>query len=178
MMLLCGIIDKLKKSTAKTHLLAFFYFQATDSQINNATAVLRGLLYLLVDQQPSLISHIQKQHDLAGKSLFKDANAWVSLSDIFTSILQDLSLKSTYLVIDALDKYVAADLLKLLDFITKKSSGSLHVKWIVSSQNWLTIEKNLDTAMQKVRLCFELNEESVSAAVAMYIQFKVDWLAK
>jgi len=32
--------------------------------------------------------------------------------------------------------------------------------------------------MQKVRLCLELNEESVSAAVATYIQFKVDWLAK
>jgi len=29
-----------------------------------------------------------------------------------------------------------------------------------------------------VRLCLELNEESVSAAVTTYIQFKVDWLSK
>jgi len=177
-MLLCGIIDELKKSTAKTHLLAFFYFQVTDSRINNATAVLRGLLYLLVDQQPSLISHIQKQHDLAGKSLFEDTNAWVSLSDIFTNVLQDPSLKNTYLIIDALDECVTADLPKLLDFIIKKSTISPRVKWIVSSRNWPTIEKDLDTTMQKVRLCLELNEKSVSAAVATYIQFKVHSLAK
>jgi hypothetical protein len=29
-----------------------------------------------------------------------------------------------------------------------------------------------------VRLCLELNEKSVSAAIAIYIQFKVDWLAR
>ncbi|OXV11660.1 hypothetical protein Egran_00579, partial [Elaphomyces granulatus] len=177
-MLLCGIIDELKKSTAETHLLSFFFCQATDSRINNATAILRGLLYFLIDQQPSLISHIQQRHDLAGKSLFEDANAWVSLSDIFTSILQDPSLKSTYLIIDALGECVITDLPKLLDFIIEKSSISPRVKWIVSSRNWPNIEKNLDAAMQKVRLCLELNETSISAAVAAYIQFKVDWLAK
>jgi hypothetical protein len=74
-MLLCSIIDELKKSIAKTDLLSYFFCQATDSRINSATAVLRGLLYLLVKQQPSLVSHIQKEHDHAGKALFKDANA-------------------------------------------------------------------------------------------------------
>jgi len=177
-MLLCGIIDELRQSTAETHLLAFFYCQAADSRINNAAAVLRGLLYMLVDQQPSLISHIQKQHDLAGKALFEDANALVSLSNIFTNILHDPSMKSTYLIIDALDECVAADLPKLLDFIVKKSSVSPRVKWIVSSRNWPSIERDLDAAMQKVRLCLELNEESVSTAVATYIDFKVDLLAK
>ena len=105
-MLLCEIVDELEKSAAATYLLSFFYCQATDSRINNATAVLRGLLYLLIDQQPSLISHIQKQHDHAGKTLFEDANAWVALSNFFTNVLQDPSLKSTYLIIDALDEYI------------------------------------------------------------------------
>ena len=73
-MLLCSIINELKTSIAKTDLLSYFFCQATDLRINNAVAVLRGLLYLLVDQQPSLISHIQKKHDHAGKALFKDAN--------------------------------------------------------------------------------------------------------
>ena len=176
-MLLCGIIDELKKSTTETHLLSFFFCQATDSRINNATAVLRGLLYLLIDQQPSLISHIQKKHDLAGKILFEDVNAWVSLSDIFTSTLQDPSLKSTSLIIDALDE-CTTDLPKLLDFIVKKSSISPRVKWIVYSRNWPTIEKDLGAAMQKKRLCLELNQESVAAAVAAYIRFKVNSLAK
>lgn len=55
---------------------------------------------------------------------------------------------------------------------------SLRVKWIVSSRNWPSIEKDLNAATQNVRLCLELNEQSVSAAITIYIHFKVNWLAK
>ena len=159
-MLLCGIVNELEKSMAKTDLLSYFFCQATDSRINNAMAVLRGLVYLLVNQQPSLISHIRKKHDHAGKTLFEDANAWVALSEIFINILQDPSLNSTYLIIDALDECVA-DLPKLLDFIVQKSFVSPRVKWIVSSRNWPDIEERLERAGHKVRLCLELNSEII-----------------
>jgi hypothetical protein len=139
--------------------------------------VLRGLLYLLVNQQPSLIWHIRKKHDQAGKALFEDANAWVALCDIFTNILQDPSLKCTYLVIDALDE-CEKDLPKLLNFIVQKSSESPRVKWLVSSRNRPPIEERLDKAGSKVRLCLELNAESVSAAVNIYIRHKVRQLAQ
>jgi hypothetical protein len=176
-MLLCGIINELNKSTVETALLSYFFCQATDSRINNATAVLRGLIYMLVDQQPSLVSHIQKKYDHAGKVLFEDANAWVTLSEIFTNILQDLSLNIIYLIIDALDE-CEADLPKLLDFIVQKLSVSPRVKWIVSSRNWPNIEERLERAGHKVRLCLELNAESVSAAVNIYIRYKVPQLAQ
>jgi hypothetical protein len=101
-MLLCGIINELETSIAKTDLLSYFFCQATDSRINNATALLRGLIYLLLKQQPSLISHIRDKYDYAGKALFDDVNAWVALSEIFTNVLQDPSLNSTYLIIDAI----------------------------------------------------------------------------
>jgi hypothetical protein len=175
-MLLCGIVDELKKSAAKTGLLSYFFCQGTDSRINNATAVLRGLIYLLVDQQPSLISHIRKKYDHAGKALFENANAWVALSKICTDILQDPSLRITYLVIDALDECVT-DLPKLLDFIVQMSSLS-RVKWIVSSRNWPDIEERLEKAGHKVKVCLELNPESVSTAVSKYIQYKVLQLAQ
>jgi len=176
-MLLCGIVDELKKSAAETSLLSYFFCQATDSRINNATAVLRGLLYLLVDQQPSLVSYIRKKHDHAGKTLFKDANAWVALSEIFTDILEDPSLNSTYFIIDALDECMV-DLPKLLDFVAQKSSASSRVKWIVSSRNWSDIEERLEQAGHKVRLSLELNAESVSTAVSIFIKQKVSQLAQ
>ncbi|KAK4660754.1 hypothetical protein QC762_0022210 [Podospora pseudocomata] len=176
-MLLCGIIDELTKSIPNTTTVSFFFCQATDARINNATAVLRGLIFLLVSHQPSLISHVRQRYDQAGKQLFEDANAWEALSKIFTNILEDPHLQSTYLVIDALDE-CTGDLSRLLNFIAKTSSTYSDVKWIVSSRNWPNIEKGLDDATQKVRLCLELNEESVSAAVANYIQSKVDLLAK
>ncbi|TGO07686.1 hypothetical protein BTUL_0253g00020 [Botrytis tulipae] len=175
-MLLCGVINELEKSEAKSVLLSYFFCQATDSRINYATAVLRSLIYLLVDQQPSLISHIRTKYNQAGKTLFEDANAWVVLSEIFINILQDSSLDYVYLIVDALDECVT-DLPKLMDLIVHTSSISPRIKWIVSSRNWPNIEKALDTATQKLRLCLELNEKSVSVAVGTFIQFKVEWLA-
>ncbi|KUJ15217.1 NACHT-domain-containing protein [Mollisia scopiformis] len=176
-MLLCGIIDELVKAASHTTNVLFFFCQATDTRINNATAVLRGLLYLLVKQQQSLISHIRESYDDSGKQRFEGVNAWVALSKIFTNILEDPRLRSTYLVIDALDECTTG-LSLLLNLVVQKSSAHSRVKWIVSSRNWPSIEKDLDTATREVRLRFELNEKSVSAAVTTYIQIKVDWLAK
>jgi hypothetical protein len=178
-MLLCGIIDEMSTLTrledkSATTLLSFFFCQATDSRINNAAAVLRGLIYLLIDQQPSLLSHVRHKYDHAGKALFEDANAWVALSGIFTKILQDPALNSTHLIINALDECVV-DLPKLLEFIFQKSVISPHIKWVISSRNWPDIEERL--AGQKMRLCLELNPKSVSAAVSTYIKHKTRQLA-
>ena len=104
-------------------------------------------------------------------------NAWVALSEIFTGILEEPSLPHTHVIIDALDECVGGlDL--LLELVVRTSSAYSGVKWIVTSRNWPSIEKDLDTTMQKVRLSLELNEESVSAAVTAYVQFKVEELAK
>ena len=125
-MLLCGIIDELKEQTVGINYLAYFFCQATDAQLNNATAVLRGLIYLLVDQQPSLFSRIQEKYNHAGKTLFEDVNAWVALSGILTNILKDPSLLATTLVIDALDE-CKTDIKEFLNFIVR-FSGSSKVK--------------------------------------------------
>ncbi|PQE07169.1 hypothetical protein CJF31_00004831 [Rutstroemia sp. NJR-2017a BVV2] len=176
-MLLCGIINELKKSLPKSTLLSYFFCQATESRINNATAVLRGLIYLLVNELPSLISHVRKKYDQAGKALFEDSNTWVALSEIFANILQDPKLNNTCLIVDALDE-CEVDLPKLLDLIVQTSSISPRTKWIVSSRNWPSIEKDLDRVTQKASICLELNEKSVSAAVTTYIKSKVNWLAE
>ncbi|KAF2452262.1 NACHT domain-containing protein [Lineolata rhizophorae] len=176
-MLLCGIIDELQQSIAKTGLVSYFFCQATDSRINTATAVLRGLLFLLVSQQPSLVAYVRKKYDHAGKTMFEDANAWVALTEIFTDVLQDPGLNATYLIIDALDECVT-DLPKLLDFVAKHSSVSSRVKWIVSSRNWPAIEEQLERTGHKVRLSLELNAESVSTAVQTFIEQKVSQLAQ
>jgi hypothetical protein len=174
-MLLCGIINELSKSTFDKALLSYFFCQATDSRINSATAVLRGLIYMLVNQQPSLVSYIQKKYDHSGKMLFEDTNAWFALSEIFTDVLQDPSLDGTYLIVDGLDECVAG-LPKLLDLIVQTSASSFLVKWVVSSRNWPDIGERLMNAGQNLSL--ELNAESVSAAVSIFIRHKVFELAQ
>jgi hypothetical protein len=137
--------------------------------------VLRGLIYLLIDQQPVLVSHVRKKYDHAGKALFEDVNAWVALSEIFTSILQDPSMKSTYLIVDALDE-CETDLPKLLNLVIRTASISPRVKWLVSSRNKPDIESRLRLDDVQIRLSLELNEEHVSHAIEMFIDFKVSKL--
>jgi hypothetical protein len=176
-MLLCGLINELQSSMPKSALLSYFFCQATDARINNATATLRGLLHMLVTQQPSLASHIRKKYDYAGRALFEDANAWVVLAEILEDMLQDPHLCPTYLIIDALDECVT-DLPKLLELVAKQASVSSRVKWIVSSRNWPDIEAQLERTGHKVNLSLELNAQSVAAAVDVFIQRKVDQLAQ
>ncbi len=152
-MLLCGIIDKLKQtagaaSASSSSLLSYFFCKATDSRINSATAVLRGLIYLLADQQPALLKHVRKKYDDAGKELFVGPNAWFALSEIFINILQDPGLDSTYVIIDALDECVT-NLRQILQFIDETSPDYPRVKWIISSRNWPNIEEQLNISDQK-----------------------------
>ncbi|KAF2830975.1 vegetative incompatibility protein HET-E-1 [Ophiobolus disseminans] len=175
-MLLCGIIDELNRSMPRTALLSYFFCQATDSRINSATAVLRGLLYMLIIQQPSLVSYVRNKYNRVGKTLFEDANAWVALTEIFVDVLQDPSLSTTYLIIDALDECVT-NRAKLLEFVAKQSLMSSRIKWILSSRNWPDIEVQLERADYNGRLSLELNAKSVAAAVNIFIHQKVDQLA-
>jgi hypothetical protein len=176
-MLLCGMIEELEKSSGRMPVLSYFFCQATDRRADNATAVLRGLIYMFVDQWPSLVSHFQAKHDTAGKALFEDVNAWVALAGILRSILEDPLLDGAHIVVDALDE-CSTDQHKLLNFIVAACSIRFSIKWIVSSRNWPDLEKAFRDAGQAVKLSLELNGDSVSAAVTTYIQSKVEELAK
>lgn len=156
-MLLCGIIDELERPViADGGNLAYFFCQATDSRINNATAVLRGVIYLLAQRQPRLLSYLPENMYASD-----DTMAWIVLSKTLLEMLEDPNLKVTYLVIDALDECVI-DQQKLLSLIVQISSVSTRVKWVVSSRNWVQIEEQLATVAQQSRLSLELNVESVT----------------
>ncbi|KAF4415304.1 Vegetative incompatibility protein HET-E-1 [Colletotrichum fructicola] len=172
-MLLCGIIDELEKGPSKNPKPAYFFCQATEGQLNNATAVLCGLLYMLVRQHPALAIYVQDEYKHAGKRLFEDRNAWVAVKDILSKVLADRVLEGGILVIDALDECLTG-LQPLLNFITTTPSRA---KWLVSSRNWPEIEGKLDRPQHKVTIHLELNAESVSRAVLVYIRYKVDELA-
>jgi hypothetical protein len=170
-MLLCGIIDELEPQTKSRDpkpetLLSYFFCQATDPHLNNATAVLRGLIYMLVSKQRSLLCHAQDRFDDVGEPLFGGAKAWDELHNIFTNMLRDGNMPRTYLVIDALDECVAGvdDLLKLI-----LEHAPSHVKWIVSSRNHVEPRSELDSSQPIVSLELKHNAEFVSQAIGAYI---------
>ncbi|KAL6411745.1 hypothetical protein AUP68_04119 [Ilyonectria robusta] len=166
---------KLSVSSIHSHPMLFFFCQGTDSRLNHAAAVLRGLIYLLLCQRPSLISHIQDIYDHAGRRLFEDTNAFYTLSQALASMLRDRPAKGCYLVIDALDE-CETGLPQLLDFIVQSASTSAHIKWIVSSRNRHDIEQQLCLDDPRIRLSLELNARHVAQAINTYIVHKVSEL--
>ncbi|KKO99139.1 hypothetical protein THAR02_08751 [Trichoderma harzianum] len=174
-MLLCGIINELQTIKPGSNIY-YFLCQATDVRLNSASAILRGLLYMMVAQQPSLISHLRGEYDKSGKSAFEGTNSLVVLSRLFEQILRDDSLKGSIIVIDALDECIA-DSIQLLEIIVRNSSSTSQVKWLVSSRNEADIQEELAAAENKSTVSLELNAESVSTAIATYIRYKVQLLA-
>ncbi|KAN0073083.1 hypothetical protein V8E54_009197 [Elaphomyces granulatus] len=181
-MLMIGIIGELQQQVAKsgkssaTEVLSYFLCQGTDSRLNTATAILRGIIYLLASEQPFLISHLRKKYDHAGRKLFEDSSAFYCLADILRQMVQDPKLKAAYLVVDALDE-CEEGLPQLLDLITSTVSvQSSCIKWIVSSRNRDDIEQWLGFDDSHTRLSLELNADHISHAVDVYIDFKVSQL--
>ncbi|KAK4085679.1 uncharacterized protein Triagg1_669 [Trichoderma aggressivum f. europaeum] len=165
-MLLCGLAQELMQQ-ANPSLVTFFFCQATIPSVNNHIAVLRGLIWLLADQQPSLISYIRKSYDTAGKSLFDEGNAWYTLSEIFSNMLRDEELPPVYIIIDALDECITGRT-ELLHLIRNVATSS-NAKWAVSSRNWPEIEKRL---IEGMNLSLEVNATLVASAVDAYISYK------
>lgn len=169
-MLLAGIIDRwlADQKTESLPPIAYFFCQASDPRINSAINVLRGLLYMMICEDPNLIIHVWQRYYESGSALFTDANAWVVLTKIFAAVLKD---KLAYIIIDALDECTHGREL-LLDLIANNSN----VVWLVSSRNWPEISERLSEAMPGVSL--ELNARAVSSAVERYIDIKATKLAK
>ncbi|CAG7565948.1 unnamed protein product [Fusarium equiseti] len=167
-MLLCGIIDQLLSSTRLNNpespiSLSYFFCQATDSRLSNLRALLRGLIYLLVIQQPWLASHLL---DMKNEGT-ADWNSRAAVADLFRRIVADPALQETYLIVDALDECLQ-DFYPLLEII---SSSTPHVKWIVSSRNRSEIERQFARS-STLGLSLELYGESVSQAVRCLIDYR------
>ncbi|SPO02558.1 uncharacterized protein DNG_05231 [Cephalotrichum gorgonifer] len=177
-MLMIAIIEELerrmKQSTTTPAVISYFFCQSTDSTLNHATAVMRGLIYLLLSQKSTLRSCLQKRYDSSGSKLFEGKNAFFALSQVFEDMLLEMKPSCTYIVIDALDE-CETDLRQLLNFIGTNVSAWPHVKWIVASRNNPEIQQQLKLDDLQAKLSLELtqNAEKVALAVNAYIDFKI-----
>ena len=132
--------------------------------LNNATAVLRGLIYQMLVQQQSLILYVRREYDKTGPKLFEGNNAFIALSNIFTDMLKDASLKRMYLIVDALDE-CQSQLSQFLNLIVRNASDSSSpVKWLVSSRHRVDIEERL--RLEKGQIELDLERQCTGSCLA------------
>jgi hypothetical protein len=157
-------------------LVTYFFCQSTQPKLNNAVSVLRGLIYLLLEQREQLIRHVQKRYEAEGSALFDGPNAVHALREILSAILNDPTLPTTYLLIDALDE-CGAGLSTLLLLVTDNSfARRSKIKWLVTSRNEPHIERYLEPDPAGMKVSLEVSAEQVSRAVEAFVDFKVQGL--
>ena len=173
-MLLIGIIRELSdQPAALAPSLSYFFCQGTGTKkLNSATAAIRSLIWMLLVQQPHLISHLQSKHKYSGSSLFTDASAFDALYDAFRSMLKDPGLSPVYFIVDALDE-CEQGLAELVTLISTSLTDSDKVRWLVSSRPVVELN-NPDTARNLV----ELDAQRLKDPVNAYIKHKLSTLRK
>ncbi|KAH6635938.1 hypothetical protein F5144DRAFT_161070 [Chaetomium tenue] len=177
-MLLCGVIDHLSSQGSGSAAVSYFFCTEADEQLNNATAVARGIIFTLLESNPQLIPSLRAKYQTKAITLFKSVDAWVILSEVLTDILQHPRLAEAFIVIDALDECRVGrqELLKFL--VEKASTLPSGIKFVVSSRNWPAIEEQLNTAPHAVGLSLEENAAEISSGIATYIDLQVQNLAE
>lgn len=166
-MLLCGIIEDFQKNSKRQEKIIYFFCQGTDTRLNTATAIIRGLIYSVLRQNQGLLSSIQEQIKKEPRGYLEGTNAWVALSRIFSAIAQDPCMADCTFIIDALDECQHQESRKsLVNLIMQTSS---HIKWLISSRNEKEIEHALKSIDNRLILELKSNAAHVSSAVDTYI---------
>lgn len=190
-MLLIGIVRKLEDevaSQAETRFdppyLAYFFCQGTNGRLNTATAVVRGLIWMLLRQEHSLIQHAM---GLSGQNLDDDLSTFLDLKNILLAMLRNPIMKRVYIIIDALDECVEASRSdgvpgrgQLLDLISQLSRDYPNVKCLASSRDELDIEMKFSRAREKSweSLQLELDRKVLAGPIEAYITKKISDLER
>jgi hypothetical protein len=177
-MLMMGLVRELSRQPAAlAPTLSFFFCQGTDAVLNNATAILRSLIWLLLVQQPELILHLRQKYNEAGADLFKDRNAFYALSEAFRNMLKDTRLSPVNFVVDALDEcdHAKSGLDELLSLIAESLTLTDKVRWLVSSRPEIAVHAKLGTPKVS-KAVVELDSQRLEAPVHAYIDYKLSSL--
>jgi len=177
-MIMMALIDEISqrlRTTPGSGIMSYFFCQNTIRELNNAVAIIRGLIYLLAKYHPALTCHLRKKYDEAGDRLFEGLNALDGLWETLSEAVQHLSFPRVYLLVDALDECDNQSLKLFLSLLTQgKSESSIKVKWVVTSRNEPSISEYLQHSHLGQDTSLELNSSHVSEAVKSFIKFKVE----
>jgi N-terminal domain of NWD NACHT-NTPase/NACHT domain len=181
-MLLIGIIQELTKerlTNPEAPSISYFFCQGSTSEFNGALGVLRSLLWLLLVQQPRLISHVREAYKIAGKKTFAGAVAFEKLSGILKSALEDKELEPLILVIDALDECDQGDrpsLIRFLSTVLSSTKTNSKVKWIILTHPLPEIEMDMNGAGRYLKSMLSLDDRNLEVPIGAFISHKIQQL--
>ncbi|KAF3185456.1 hypothetical protein TWF225_005238 [Orbilia oligospora] len=181
-MIMISLIDHMTemfdRDTGSKVAISYFFCQATDSRLNNALAVVKGLLSQFISnpRYPSLVRYLKSEIDIRGKNYFEDPNAFYALERILLNICADPQYNTFYFLVDALDECIG-DLDRLLKLICSTCTRASRIRWLVTSRNRPDIEAQFEYAGLQLQISLEEHGEQINTTVEAYIHSKLQELS-
>lgn len=166
--------------------MSFFFCGCQPEQVDNAAAVLKTLIWTIVEQQPSLKTHLSSARSLAHPARAThsdDLRDFLILRKVFNNILKDEEFTRTFIVIDSIHKCATTDGRQehpeLLSLISNTLSASSKLQWLVSSELPPSIVQSKDEEkVPHLDLDTRLRDFEMESVVDSYIDYKTETLAK
>ena len=183
-MLSIYLSEKLERLATQSQSTIFleYYCDSKDDRRNSATAILRGLLYQLLESRPNLFKHIIPDFQIRGEELFA-RSSFLSLWKIFRDMLQDPDLKTVYCVLDGLDECDGDSLEMLLYklkslFLTELGSNTVyHLKMIITSRDLPDLLPEVLSSFPRITLDLDADAE-INHDIHRFIEDKINELSK
>ena len=158
-----------------------YFCDDRDEKRSSAVAIIRGLMFQLLNQRPTLVNHILPSFQTQKESLFS-ASAFETLWRVFQSMVLDPNVGTVYCILDGLDECDHASLEVLLQNIraffrpTSGESSSYRLKLILVSREYPDFILEILSGFLHVRLDSDTDSE-VHSALKIFIDVKDEELA-
>ncbi|KAK4085044.1 uncharacterized protein Triagg1_34 [Trichoderma aggressivum f. europaeum] len=166
----------LSSGDTRTHYSTYFFCNAKDNTRNNAVAIIRGILFQLVEQKKELIRHILPRYEVQKEQLFSQ-NSFETVWKFFLEMTNDLGNSQATCIIDGLDECEPISLELLLKNLKKITSTSPRLKIIVLSREYPQIFGALLGQFPRIRLDPDAKTE-VNRGLEQYISTRVAELSE
>ncbi|PVH93685.1 hypothetical protein DM02DRAFT_661734 [Periconia macrospinosa] len=161
-----------------------FYFFCDDKvrYQRDGNAILRGILYQILQQHRKLIKHVKNRFDIDGPSL---ANSFPALWELFLKVVADSTLGPIEIILDAVDECETKTRNSLLNALAQLIKGrgdaygqsDNYIKFLITSRPSFRSSHSFGELMRH-RICIERNQSNISGDVKLVIRSKVHEIAE
>lgn len=180
-MMMAGLVDVLSeaRNSEGAVALSYFFCQNSETELRNVASIIKGLIYMLIVQEKSLVHHLKKKYEVDGEEVFTGPRALFSLWHVLEDMLRDFDGAKVYLLVDGLDECDDPEFdefLVLLSNFNATKPGK--IKWLVTSRPFPRIEYIIGPDKDRCRISLEIESQHVSQGVETFINEKVMELNK
>lgn len=180
-MLLMGIIQELRafsktlQNPTDLTILHFFCREKSDdpTQANQAKVALKSVLWMLLDQHPQLMQHLDEN---AKEGFKNDGEYTVTLaSELIQTMLRDGGLGHVILLVDALDECEYEPRKSLINFIHSTLANTSNVRVLVSSRPLQEIHIAINGHKAQVpKRIIQVDDIILREPISKFIEWSID----